>query len=166
MEALPIETTRGRWRTIGSLSDQPDGVPSEWFDDLMDRARSSRQKAYAPYSRFQVGAAVRMGQAVFAGANVENASYGATMCAERAAVFNGVWSGARQLDLVALSTTAETGSDLEARSPCGLCRQVIAEFAGEETLVLLDAGSSDEREFTGEVVLFKNLLPWPFRLGK
>jgi len=97
-------------------------------------ARDAQRRAYAPYSKFRVGAAVRMAGEVFEGANVENASYGLAMCAERTAVFAAVLAGARQLEAVAVCTDASPPS-----SPCGACRQVLLEFAAGS-----DANRSEE----------------------
>jgi cytidine deaminase len=99
---------------------------------LVRAARQARARAYAPYSRFQVGAAVRAGREVYRGCNVENASYGLTVCAERNAVGAAALGGARRLDAIAVAsgTTPPT-------PPCGACLQVLVELAGPETPVLL-----------------------------
>ena len=99
---------------------------------LVGAARAARRRAYAPYSRFRVGAAVRARGRVFEGANVENASYGLTLCAERSAVTAAVLAGARRLDAVAVASGTSPPTP-----PCGMCLQTLAEFAGPELPVLL-----------------------------
>lgn len=100
---------------------------------LLKRARQAAKNSYAPYSRFPVGAAVMaQDRRVFAGCNVENASYGLTLCAERAAVLAAVSAGVRRLRAVAI-----TGGRGRAARPCGACLQVLAEFAGPDLKILL-----------------------------
>ena len=93
--------------------------------DLLLAARAVREHAYAPYSGFTVGAAVLAGGSVFAGANVENASYPVSVCAERSAVSAMIAAGQRRIDAVALVAGGPDGPS----SPCGACRQVLWEFA-------------------------------------
>lgn len=104
---------------------------------LVRRALAAREFAYAPYSHFRVGAAVldEKGR-VFTGCNVENASYGATVCAERNAVFAAVGAGARRLRALALVGGAE-GPVTGLCAPCGVCRQVMREFAEPETFEVI-----------------------------
>jgi cytidine deaminase len=108
---------------------------------LIVQAREARERAYAPYSRYKVGAALlgRSGR-IYTGVNVENAVYPLTTCAERAAVAKAVSEG--EQEFVALAIVTENGG-----SPCGSCRQVLREF-GEEILVLIADASGAYRETT------------------
>jgi cytidine deaminase len=99
---------------------------------LLRAAKAARKHAYAPYSNFKVGAAVEANGAIHAGANVENASYGLTLCAERAAVAAAVAAGARRVDAVAIASGTSPPTP-----PCGMCLQTLAEFAGPELPVAL-----------------------------
>jgi cytidine deaminase len=124
--------------------------------DLIAAARQVRFRAHAPYSRFRVGAAVRDQQGrIHVGCNVENASYGLTICAERNAVAAAVAAGARRLTAVAVVTDSSPPS-----SPCGACRQVLAEFAPATAPVLLASprGAARVAHTVGE------LLPAAFEL--
>jgi cytidine deaminase len=102
--------------------------------DLVAQAIAARARAYAPYSKFAVGAAVRANGRVFVGANVENASYGLCMCAERTAMAAAVNAGATHLEEVAVCTDVSPPS-----SPCGACRQVLLEFAADPRAVTVTA---------------------------
>jgi cytidine deaminase len=102
------------------------------FAGLARAAREARKHAYAPYSRFKVGAAVLAGGEIFPGANVENASYGVTLCAERAAVAAAAVAGARRIDAVAVAS-----GTAEPTPPCGVCLQTLAEFGAPSLPVLL-----------------------------
>jgi len=121
------------------------------WDALKHAAMQARRHGYAPYSRFTVGAAIQSRSgAVFTGCNVENASYGATICAERAALAAAVTAGQRELIALAIATGAKSPTP-----PCGICRQCLAELAS--TLAI--------RSYTGEARAaydLATLLPYPF----
>jgi cytidine deaminase len=119
--------------------------------DLLAAAVAARDRAYAPYSRFSVGAALITADArVFIGANVENASYGLSMCAERVAIYHAICSGVRRFDAVAVS-----GPDGVLTMPCGACRQVLHEFGPSMDVVFADDGRL-------RVVPLASLLPEAF----
>ena len=122
---------------------------------LVAQAREVRERAHAPYSNFKVGAAVecRDGR-IFTGCNVENSSYGLSLCAERVALFKAVSEGAT--DFTRIAVIADTRSQVPVR-PCGACRQVISDLCGAETEVImvnLDGHSETRR--------VAELLPAPF----
>jgi cytidine deaminase len=126
------------------------------FDDLLEQARKAALNSYSPYSKFRVGAAVIAGGKLYHGTNVENASYGLTICAERVAIFSAVADGHRRIEAIALSCfDAPPSSPPHFLSPCGACRQVIAEFGGNEVPVIIDG--------VGQMTL-KDLLPMAFIL--
>ena len=110
-------------------------VPKDVRDLLVRVARDAAADAYCPYSKYPVGAAVLTedGQ-VYTGSNIENVSYGLTMCAERVAIYKAVSHGARR-PLAALAVVGGDAANLA--SPCGACRQVLAEFATAETPVFI-----------------------------
>jgi len=124
-------------------------------DQLVARATEARTHAYAPYSRYQVGCAVLAGDQVFTGANIENVSYGAVLCAERVAVTLAAYHGVRSIDTVALITTSRPPA-----APCGLCRQTLLEFAPDPARVrILIANTAGERIDT----TLAELMPLGFR---
>ena len=101
-------------------------------DDLIAAATLARENAHAPYSNFRVGAAVRARSGrVFTGCNVENSTYGLTLCAERVAIFKAISEGERGFDAVAVVTDTDA-----LTPPCGACRQIIWEFCGDAEVVL------------------------------
>jgi cytidine deaminase len=113
------------------------------LDDLKRRARAAAAHAYAPYSGFAVGAAVLTeGGDIHSSANVENASFGLSNCAERNAIFEAVAHGARKLEALAVYT-----STAAATTPCGACRQVLAEFGAEAIIICCTDDDARERRF-------------------
>jgi len=118
---------------------------------LIKAAKEASKNSYSPYSEYAVGAAVLTEKGIFTGTNVENASYGATMCAERVALFCAVAEGARQV--LALAVYAAPSLPY----PCGMCLQALSEFTSAEAPVLL---SSDSEE---KAYIFKDLFPHPFK---
>ena len=118
--------------------------------ELIERAIEMAKMAYAPYSHFRVGAAVLAESGkVYGGANVENASYGATICAERNAVAAAVNAGERKLEAIAVTAT-----------PCGMCRQVMREFCDPKTFKVIVAKTADDyRVFTLEELLPESFGP-------
>ena len=118
---------------------------------LARAAARARRRAYAPYSRFPVGAAVLTTDGmIYTGCNVENASYGLTLCAERVAIHTAVAQGRRRV--TALAVAGPAGATL---MPCGACRQVMDEF-GVQTVILASARGAPA------IVSLSDLLPWPF----
>jgi cytidine deaminase len=140
-------------------------VDTALVKELVTAARLACETAYAPFSRFHVGAALVMADdaatSIITGTNVENSSYGLTICAERAAIFSGVSRGFRRLKYLAVSCRGEAEFDLRGRSPCGACRQVICEFADDRTLILLDR---NETGLNADIFDIDRLLPWGFAL--
>ena len=121
-------------------------------EDLIKVASLARQRAYAPYSKYKVGAAIRTKRnKVHSGANVENASYGLTVCAERTAAFAAVNAGDKELDAIAIVI-----DDDRLPTPCGACRQVLAEFSPNMKVILATTGGL-RKETT-----LADLLPDPF----
>ena len=123
--------------------------------ELLLLAQEASEKAYAPYSRFKVGAALECGDgSVFTGCNIENSALGSTMCAERVAVYKAVSEGARDFSRIAIYGEGE-----DYCMPCGSCRQVLSEFS-KDMEVLCARGSGGYVSYR-----LKELMPHPFRLG-
>ena len=121
------------------------------MDNLCEAALAARERAYVPYSGFKVGAAVKTEAGrIFSGCNVENASFGLTNCAERTAIFKAVSEGEQQIKTIAVVADTE-----KPVSPCGACRQVMAEF-GIEKIILLNL-KGERQELTMD-----ELLPFSF----
>ncbi len=122
------------------------------MDPLIEAATRARENAFAPYSGFRVGAALEdQAGRVYAGCNVENATYGLTVCAERVAVYKAVSEGARSFRRVAVVADTDV-----LTPPCGACRQILWEFCGDIEIVLANLQGATER------FQLRDLLPRPF----
>jgi cytidine deaminase len=123
------------------------------LQNLIEAARAAQNVAYAPYSDYQVGCALETvdGECV-TGCNIENASYGATLCAERVALFKAVSEGKRRFRRIVICTNAATPA-----TPCGLCRQALSEFCSPDLEIILVGANDQQRRF-----FFKDLFPHPF----
>ncbi|WP_220096142.1 cytidine deaminase [Companilactobacillus bobalius] len=120
---------------------------------LFDVADKAMQNAYAPYSHYQVGAAILCdNDKIYSGVNIENASFGLTNCAERTAIFKAVSEGAKKAKAIVI-----TNGTKEISKPCGACRQVMSEFMGPDDIVFLANNRNDCKKYT-----FKEILPLAF----
>jgi cytidine deaminase len=116
-------------------------------DPLIQAATSVRERAYAPFSHFKVGAAIEDENGrVFTGCNVENATYGLTVCAERVAIFKAISEGAGKLKRVAVVADTDT-----LTPPCGACRQMLWEFCGNAELILANLSGKHETTSIAEI---------------
>ena len=122
------------------------------LDALITAALAAREKAFAPYSKFRVGAAIEdIDGRIHTGCNVENVTYGLTVCAERVAVFKAISEGVRKFRRVAIA------ADTDALTPpCGACRQILWEFCGDIEIVLVNLRGKTETH------RLKDLFPKPF----
>nr|WP_282433389.1 cytidine deaminase [Desulfitobacterium chlororespirans] len=135
-------------QTKGAAMDSPEQISPELIEELIRRAQAAYQSAYVPYSHYPVGAATLWESGrISAGCNVENASYGLTICAERNAVFHGAYHGERRLKAVAVAVPTDTFP-----SPCGACRQVLREFS-QDCLVILVNGKGQTKTTRLSVLL-------------
>ena len=122
------------------------------YEVLITAAKQSRENAHAAYSNFRVGAALRAASGrIFGGCNVENATYGLTVCAERVAIFKAISEGERGFDAIAV--VADTDS---LTAPCGACRQLIWEFCGDVPVILANLKGKVE------TIAMRDLFPKPF----
>jgi cytidine deaminase len=130
----------------------PGGNGVSGYEILISAARQARENAHAPYSNFRVGAALRATSGrIFGGCNVENATYGLTVCAERVAICKAISEGERGFDAISVITDSDT-----LTPPCGACRQLIWEFCGDVPVILANLKGRTE------VVQMRELLPRPF----
>ncbi len=122
------------------------------MNKLVEAALAARENAHAPFSKFKVGAAIEDDQGrIFTGCNVENATYGLTVCAERVAVWKAISEGARKFLRVAVAADTDT-----LTPPCGACRQILWEFCGDAELTLVNLQGKSE------TMRLKDLFPRPF----
>ncbi len=122
------------------------------MNKLLDAALAARQNAHAPFSKFKVGAALEDESGrIFTGCNVENATYGLTLCAERVAVFKAISEGARKFTRIAVAADSDA-----LTPPCGACRQILWEFCGDAELTLVNLRGKTE------TLHLKDLFPRPF----
>ncbi|MGA8025681.1 MAG: cytidine deaminase [Bryobacteraceae bacterium] len=122
------------------------------MDALIEAAREARERAYAPFSNFKVGAAIEdENGSIFTGCNIENATYGLTMCAERVAVFKAISEGTLKVKRIAVVADTEM-----LTPPCGACRQILWEFCGNAELTLANLSGKQE------TMPLKEIFPRPF----
>ena len=130
--------------------------------ELIQAAIRAREKACAPYSGYLVGAALLTDDGeIYQGCNIENASYGATNCAERTAFFKAVSEGKNRFQAIAIVGGSRQQSDVfpDMAYPCGICRQVMREFCGPDFRILVGRGMADYEEYTLEELLPKSFGP-------
>ena len=121
---------------------------------LVQAALDARRNAYVPYSHYAVGAALLTEEGeIFHGCNVENASYGATNCAERTAFFRAVSQGKRKFRAIAIAGGMEGEKPVEYAYPCGICRQVMREFCKDDFIIIVAKSVEDFQEYRLEEIL-------------
>ena len=126
--------------------------------ELILTALDARKNAYAPYSHYQVGAALLSSDGtIYSGCNIENASYGATNCAERTAFFSAVSEGKRDFLAIAITGGLEGEEISDYAVPCGICRQIMQEFCGDDFQVIVAKSTEDFRQYP-----FSEILPFGF----
>ncbi len=130
-------------------------IETEQFEKMLEKAKKAHNRAYAPYSDYEVGAAV-MGASgkIYTGCNIENAAYGSTMCAERVAIFKAISEGEYSIRAIAIYAEGE-----EMPHPCGACLQVMSEFDVEEPSMTIALENNGEIE----THTLKEYLPMPFK---
>jgi len=127
------------------------------YQELVNKAMHVKQNSYSPYSKFRVGAVLLAdNNNLYTGVNIENASYGLTVCAERTAIFKAVSEGEKKFTALALNCDAD---NFDYAFPCGACRQVMAEFLNESTDIIVSINTGEYK-----VYKLKELLPHAFKL--
>ena len=128
------------------------------MEKLVQAALDARQNAYAPYSNYHVGAALLTAEGkIYQGCNVENASYGATNCAERTAFFKAISEGERKFSAIAIAGGLKGQAPTGYAYPCGICRQVMQEFGGSDFVIIVAKNPEEYKEFR-----LAELLPFGF----
>ena len=136
----------------GEFVSKQQGSSAGEYESLISAAKSARENAHAAYSNFRVGAGLRAASGrIFGGCNVENATYGLTICAERVAIFKAISEGERGFDAIAVVTDTDA-----LTPPCGACRQLIWEFCGDVPVILTNLKGKVE------TIQMKDLFPKPF----
>ncbi len=126
---------------------------------LFEKARDARENSYSPYSNFSVGSAIKFKDSdhIYSGCNIENGSFGGTICAERVAIYKGISELKKQcIEAIMIVTSGENGD-----YPCGLCLQTLSEFSNDETIVYLANPNEIKREFK-----FNDMMPYRFDFFK
>ncbi len=147
------QENKNRCEASGSIESGLDVAPASISNGALLRAAwDVRERAHAPFSKFKVGAAILDADGhIFTGCNVENATYGLTMCAERVAVFKAISEGAAKLERIVVVADTQTPTP-----PCGACRQILWEFCGDAELILANLAGKQE------IMTVKQIFPWPF----
>lgn len=122
-------------------------------DELILKAYEAMKNSYAPYSKFNVGAVALCGEKIYTGCNIENASFGATICAERCAIFKAVSDGYTKIDKIVIVCSTH-----DFAYPCGMCRQVMTEFMDEDGIIVV-TNDKEIREYK-----LSDLMPESFRM--
>lgn len=122
-------------------------------DELIPKAYEAMKNSYAPYSKFNVGAVALCGEKIYIGCNIENASFGATICAERCAIFKAVSDGCTKIDKIVIVCSTH-----DFAYPCGICRQVMTEFMDENGIIVV-TNDKEIREYK-----LSDLMPESFRM--
>ena len=122
-------------------------------DELISKAYEAMKNSYAPYSKFNVGAVALCGEKIYMGYNIENASFGATICAERCAIFKAVSDGYTKIDKIVIVCSTH-----DFAYPCGICRQVMTEFMDENGIIVV-TNDKEIREYK-----LSDLMPESFRM--
>ena len=133
-------------------------ISEQKLKELIEAALEARNCAYAPYSQYQVGAALLTGSGkIYQGGNIENASYGATNCAERTAFFKAVSEGEREFSAIAIAGGLKGKTPVDYAYPCGICRQVMKEFVRDDFQIVIVKSTAEYKVYT-----LAELLPFGF----